>query len=134
MMYREDSFFTLTSAGQIGLAVLSVLLAVCLFLFARALFITCAVRGGFRSWGIRVSISLALYWSFLWLSPQLYYLYYQAIIEGLPWQIVVQTPPSPVDAMTTLAFSGSNTLSEHSKALLGWGLLIYGIVARPAAR
>ncbi len=64
-------------------------------------------------------------WAFVWLSPQVYDLYYQAIFEGLPWQTVVQNPPEFHVIFSHISFSGPASLSGHAKGALGWLLILY---------
>ena len=60
---------------------------------------------------------------FVWLSPQVYYVYYLMIFDGLPWQIVVRTPPGPGALVRLLAFQDKASLSAHGQAALGWAML-----------
>lgn len=121
-MYAEDSFFTLSLAGRFGLIVLSVVLA------ALCLWIVWRVRHLKRAY--RFLIALGLFWSFVWVSPQIYYLYYIQIFEGLPWQIVVKQIPTPVFLGRVLFFSEQQNLSFHGQALLGWALLLCALLPR----
>lgn len=115
-MYTEDSFFTLGTGGQIGLAVLSALLMIAMVALTWRL-------GRFMPRAARVVLALTLFWAFVWLSPQIYYLYYQAIIPGLPWQIVVRDPPTLEDIARLLSFTAEQTLSAHGRGGLGWFML-----------
>ena len=118
-MYAGDSFFILSAAGQAGLAALSTLLAVA----AGA----CVLA--FTGPGMRMLAALAVYWVFLWLTPQIYYLYYQIILDDLPWQIILGPPPSLDALIDWLLFRGPGTLSNHAKGVLGWALLALGPLA-----
>ena len=118
-MYAGDSFFILSGLGQVGLAGLSALLAVA----AGACVLV------FKSFGLRITAALTVFWVFLWLSPQIYYLYYQIILDDLPWQIIVGLPPSPDALLDRFLFRGPATLSNHAKGVLGWGLLALGSLA-----
>jgi hypothetical protein len=126
MLYAEDSFFTLGSGGRIGLVALSVLLA------AGAIWLVWWASDGLkRVW--RVLIGLAVFWAFVWLSPQVYYLYYIAIFDGLPWQNVVKTPPGPGDIARILSFTDRANLSAHGQGVLGWALMLAGLLRRRKA-
>lgn len=109
LSYTGDSFFTLTMGERVGLILVTLLLSAAMLAVGRWL------RG--------VIWAVALIWAFIWLSPQAYYLYYQWIFEGLPWQIVVKTPPSPLDLLRFLTFQAGDTLSAHGQGLLGWLLI-----------
>lgn len=119
-MYGEDSFFTLGPWERLGLLALSAGLAGLTLLAARA---GHRLLGGGLS--LRISLALVLLWGFDWLSPQVYYAYYRAIIPDLPAQWVVGWPPPPWRVGEILALLGPATLSEHAKAALGWGLLVW---------
>lgn len=114
--YDGDSFFTLSLMGQVGLAALSALLT--------ALTIWLSWRIGRRRRLVtRILNALAGLYLFTWLSPQIYYGYYLMIFDGLPLQIVIQTPPSPSGVALLLTFQANASLSDHGKGLLGWLLI-----------
>ena len=121
MPYDGDSFFTLSMAGRVGLLLLSAALSV--------LFIVLSHRVA-RGWpvAVRPILALLLFWLFVWLSPQVYYLYYRFLIPDLPLQWVLKTPPGPLDIVRLLIFQGRETLSDHGKALLGWGLIAAAVI------
>ncbi|MEX0286159.1 MAG: hypothetical protein AB3N23_16255 [Paracoccaceae bacterium] len=110
-MYRGDSFHTLSAAGQVGLAALSLGLAVLTLWAVRRL-----TRG--QVWPIRLGTAVAAIWLFDWLSPQVYYLYYMTLFD-IPAQIVIRTPIGPLDLLRLLSFSGESSLSAHSRGALG---------------
>ncbi|MEM7491325.1 MAG: hypothetical protein AAF390_19600 [Pseudomonadota bacterium] len=114
-MYEGDSFFTLTGWGQAGLATLSL----CLWAATLGL----CLRPAMAARSLRLTRGLVLFWLFVWFSPQVYYLYYQAIIDGLPWQVVVKAPPGPGRLWRLLTFTAEASLSRHSQGVLGWSLL-----------
>ncbi|MEL6997575.1 MAG: hypothetical protein AAFP68_04875 [Pseudomonadota bacterium] len=121
MGYDGDSFFTLSSAGQAGLAVLSFCLAIGMIV------LTGWLARGHRPI-LRIAIWLAAFTAFLALSPQVYYTYYRVIIPGLPLQWVVAWP-DPLEALRLLAFADRPTLSAHGRGILGWLMLIAALVA-----
>ena len=67
---------------------------------------------------------------FDWLSPQIYYAYYLAIIPGLPVQAVVAATPDPTAILKLLTFSGSHDLSAHGRGALGWAMLGAAVFSR----
>lgn len=122
-MYPDDSFFTLSVGGQIGLVALSTSLAVfTLFLFWRI------ARG--RHLAVRLGLAFAYFFLFVWLSPQVYYFYYLTLFDGLPFQSVVKAPPGPITLLDLLTFQDRATLSAHSKGILGWMLIVIGSLTR----
>ncbi|MEM7191100.1 MAG: hypothetical protein AAF439_15925 [Pseudomonadota bacterium] len=122
-MYDQDSFFDLTTWGQIGLFAISTALFMAMLLAARAIFYR-------RALPVRVAGALILFWIFVWASPQIYYQYYMVIIDDLPWQWVIKTPGWPTDTISLLFFQGPHNLSAHGKGLLGWSLIAL-VVFRP---
>ena len=127
-MYSQDSFFDLSPWGQVGLACLSAVLFLLVVYAARAL-----LRK--RPVWLRILGALAIFYLFVWLSPQVYYLYYLTIIEGLPLQWVIWPPyRGPVDALLLLVFQGPHSLSAHGQGLLGWSLLAAPFLKLPKGR
>ncbi len=127
-MYNQDTFFQLSLLGQIGLTTLSLVLAIAVF------FLTFVIFRKIRHYSlgidliIRLGFAITFFWIFLWLSPQIYYLYFQLIIDNLPWQIVISTPLSPNDLSRFLLFQNTNSLAHHSRAALGWSMILYAII------
>lgn len=115
-MYQQDSFFDLSAWGQFGLVVISTLL------FA----ITLAVAWhGLHRLGpiLRIIGAFALLWLFVWVSPQVYYMYYYMIFPDLPLQWVIWPPSGPTKPLQMLFFQYRANLSAHSQGLLGWCLI-----------
>ena len=77
-MYESDSFFTLSVGGQIGLAALSLVLSVLVLWAVRR-----GTRGLPRLSRLGGCVSVARFWLFVWLSPQVYYQYYRLIFDGI---------------------------------------------------
>ena len=125
-MYNEDSFFTLSVPGQIGLFALSCTLTVI------TLLIVWRISKG-RHWALRLSIGLLAFFSFEWLSPQLYYTYYIFLLE-VPWQLVIHQPPTPFGLTKLLTFSEHSNLSYHSRGLLGWAIIFTALAAKKRNR
>ncbi|MEM7239271.1 MAG: hypothetical protein AAF501_15810 [Pseudomonadota bacterium] len=123
-LYAEDSFHTLSTAGQAGLAVLSLVLAAVVLVL-----IWVSPRRGV------LIVTVIVFWLFVWFSPQVYYEYYRLIIEGLPAQIVIGDPPGTEQILALVMFSGEATLSDHGKGVLFWlsmALALVRRVGRPA--
>ncbi len=123
-MYENDSFFTLTAMGQIGLVMLSGVMAmgvVSLFVFA--------TRTWFRAWFRTVNVLLAvtLLWLFVWLSPQIYYFYYVVLLDGLELKNVVHNLPQPIYILRLLSFSDEATLAQHGQGALGWVMIVVAL-------
>jgi len=128
-LYERDTFFELTLPGRAGLTMLSILLAFIVIYIAFILYKHGPRQSFSIGLGLRLAIAVTLLWLFSWLSPQAYYLYYQTIFDDLPWQIVIMTPPSISDLADILFFQGKKSLSEHSKAALGWILILNALIA-----
>jgi hypothetical protein len=118
--FAEDSFFTLSLMERIGLLSLSLVLsAICIVLVYLIPY-----------WRpLRVFIAVVVFYLFVWLSPQLYYLYYIMIFDGLPWQMVVRMPPLLSDLFAVVFFVQSENLAKVSQAILFW-LMIFAAIAR----
>lgn len=123
-MYAGDSFFTLSGWEQAGLIALSLTLALA------ALIALLRVTDGRGRW-VRIVLALLALWLWDWLTPQLYYLYYQALIPGLPWQVVVRwPPPGPLRMAELLSFSGRESLADHARGILGWLMILIAAFRR----
>lgn len=122
-MYAQDSFFTLTIPGQIGLALLSTVLAAITIWVAMRL-----MRG--RRLVLRILWAFACWAAFIWLAPQVYYTYYIFLLDGLPWQVVIKAPPDPVELLRILTFTERANLSFHAQGALGWLLLVLAVLRR----
>lgn len=122
-MYNQDSFFDLSAWGQVGLAALS------LTLFVAVVAASWGLMHG-RGLMLRVVGALGLFWLFVWLSPQVYYMYYRMIIPDLPLQWVIWPPPSAAKPAQMLMFAYRDTLSAHGQGILGWGVIVGPFVRR----
>ncbi len=126
-MYDGDTFFSLSMAVRIGLVFLSAGLA--------ALTAAAFIRVGCRmSWPVRLLLAPVFLWLFVWLSPQVFYLYYMAVYEDLPLQNVVQAPPAPGEILRLLGFEGTARLSHHAQGLMGWGLIVLACLGERVVR
>ena len=119
-MYQGDTFFHLSIPGQVGLAVLSGILAI--------ITIWCFLKISSRfGTPVKVLLAFVTLWLFVWLSPQVYYLYYWLVFENLPMQIVVQYPPTITTVFELVTFTGPANLSAHSKGVLLWLMVFIGM-------
>lgn len=121
-MYTQDSFFDLSPWGQVGLVVISTVL------FLLVLGVAWVVL---RPHGpvVRIIGALVLFWAFVWLSPQVYYMYYWIIFPSLPLQWVIWPPPGPDKPALMLVFNYRQNLSAHSQGILGWCIVAAPFVA-----
>lgn len=121
MLYAEDSFFTLSTGGQAAVGCLSVSLSVaCLYC------VYCFVEGLGRL--VRLIIALVVFYLFVWLSPQVYYMLYLALIDDLPVQWVIQSPPGWRKILALITFTDRATLTEHGQGLLFWALVVTALL------
>ena len=104
-MYRDDSLFTLELLEMAGLLAVSAVIVLGMLALARRF-----CRG---KWWRRLALAVVLFWLFLWLSPQVYYAYYQIIVDGLPVQIVIGWPPGAETVVRRLVLAGPATLAAH---------------------
>jgi hypothetical protein len=117
-MYRDDSLFTLGLLEMAGLLAVSAVLVLGMLALARRF---CRGR-----WWRRLALAVGLFWAFLWLSPQVYYVYYQIIFDGLPVQIIIGWPPGAETVFRRLTFAGPATIAAHGQGVLGW---VLGVIA-----
>jgi hypothetical protein len=122
-LYSNDSFFTLGLLEGAGLLVVTGLLVWGVLALARRV-----CRG---PWWRRLALAVTLFWLFLWLSPQVYYAYYQLIFSGLPIQLVIGWPPGAEAVLRHLTFSGPATLSAHGQGVLGWLMVVTALRRKP---
>ena len=121
-MYGDDSFFTLGLVEGAGLIAVTVVLVWATFALARRIFRSVLWR--------RLLAAVALFWAFIWLSPQVYYVYYQLVFDGLPVQIVIGWPPGAETLIRRLTFTGPATLAAHGQGVLGWALVVLAVRRR----
>lgn len=119
-MYGQDSFFTLSIPGQIGLACLS------LVLFAAVIGVSWRLAKC-RSMWVRLGVPFLLFWLFVWVSPQVYYTYYRMIFDGLPAQWVIGVPPGLGHIIRLLTFTAQSNLSAHGQGILGWVAILVSL-------
>lgn len=113
--FSEDSFFTLSLIERVGLLGVSLLLsALCIL----------AVRKVSSIRKVKFVIALAVFFLFVWLSPQIYYLYYIAIFGGLPWQIVIRSIPTIPTLSSLIFFVSADSLAKLSQGVLFWLLMV----------
>lgn len=112
-MYTDDSFYTLTLTGRLGVLALSGLL------FLVTVGASAALMRGRRT-AVRLATGAFLFVLFVWLSPQAYYALYRLLIEGLPQQWVIGTPPPLEQLLGLITFTGMATLSAHGQGALFW--------------
>ena len=109
-MYSGDSFFTLSPWGQVGLALLSGVLTIAMVWLTWRL-----AKGRRLVW--RLILWAIGFVGFVWLSPQIYYLYYWVLIDGLPMQAVIAKLPE-VERLLDVILLRKHTLSIHGQAAL----------------
>lgn len=119
-MYHEDSFFSLSVLGQIGLGLLSLILSVTVLLISWRI-----MKG--RKFIVRVGIGIIVFFLFVWLSPQIFYTYYIFIFDEVDWQNVIKRPPAFTALAEFVFFQGRTTLSAHSKGILFWMLILTAV-------
>ena len=127
--YAGDSFFTLSPAAGVGLALLSLALIVLLFAISRAKSRWLAglpgpAGAGPGLWALDLAATLALAYLALWLVPQVYYLYYLTVFDGLPWQSVIKPPPAAGAFFHPLLLSEPASLSTHLQGVTARALLL----------
>ena len=128
-MYEGDSFFTLSTAGQVGLILLSVTLAAAAFRLSSALILLWRWHETLGRYSGAVIAAVAVFWLFAWLSPQVYYTYYLFLIDGLEWKSVIGSPPGPLQFFELMTFRGIDSMAAHALGALGWVLIGHTVTA-----
>ena len=134
--YEGDSFYTLNGFQRAGLIAVTVTLSGSLLFLG-----TCKshflyhlkTEKIFREYAIPLIDllgALGLFYLFVWLSPQAYYLYYLCIFNDLPLQGVVKGGPSIAELGNLLTLEFGQTLSQQGQGLLGRTLVIQIILYR----
>jgi len=124
ILYQQDSFFTLSGWGQVGLASISIAL------FALMVFSAWILLRR-QDLLVRILGALFLFWLFVWMSPQVYYQYYRFLFDGLPAQWVISPFDDPFQTFKLLFWQGPSNLSAHSQGILGWSLIAVQFFKRP---
>jgi len=133
-MYDQDTFFHLSMIARTGLALLSLGLAMLMIWLTIRMFKKNLLENASLDITLRLVFSVTLFWLFLWLSPQVYYLYYQVVIDDLPWQNVISTPTSLNDLIAVLFLQNPPSFSHHSKAALGWLIILIPLIKTMRSR
>ena len=122
-LYASDTFFHLSLTGRVGLVVISGAMAVLSLWAAWA-----ASRS--QTLPVRPVIGIAIFCAFEWLAPQVHYLWYRQVIDGLPLQWVIDPWPRVLEApWRVMGFQEPASLSAHSRGALGWALLLVALIA-----
>lgn len=133
--YPADSFYSLSPLAGAGLAGLSVALITLLFALslAKARWLSARFGPGPGLWSLDLALTLGLAYLALWLAPQLYYLYYLTIFDGLPWQSVIKPPPGAGAFLGVLLMTEPPSLSIHLQGVTARALLLAGAYPAIAA-
>ncbi len=134
-MHDTYTILHLTPWARVGLVCLSAVFALVMFGIGHLL------QSGISrklaraiAWLAHAAAAITLFWLFLWLSPQVYYLFYWAIFDDLPWQTVIAAPPSPGALLRLFAIDFTADLPPIAQGLLGWGLLVQALWHSQVAR
>lgn len=137
--YEGDSLFTLEPIEIASVLAISTVLILAFFWLATALLVPVFSRWGGSAAGriILVPPALALVWLLLALahssSPQIYYTYYRATLDGLPPQWVIKDWID-IEAMITAArLPADGSLSIHLTGLVFWSVPVL-VLATAALR
>lgn len=132
--YPSDSIYTLGPFKATALACLTAILLLCAaYTSWRATnLVIRRVRGtvlvSIAAALINGIITTVLYWLFLSLVPQLYYLIYLQIFPNLPNQLVVEGLIPIKEFVKILLFLERPSLSIHAAGLLGWVLFTNAVI------
>ncbi len=125
--YTDDSLWTLGWGGRIGVVAISVIGLVGIF---AALALKSRAFGRFSPWmaiPLDILAGLLIYLGVLWLSPQVYYTFYQMIFTDLPVQIVIKSPVDPDRLHQILIPVKGGSLADHLASIGFWAVLPFTI-------
>lgn len=128
--YEGDSLFTLEPFEIAGVLAISTALILTFFWLSTALLVPVYSRLGGSPAGrvMLIPPALALVWLLFALahtaSPQIYYTYYRAILDGLPAQWVIKGWIDFEAVMTAARLPADGSLSIHLTGLVFWSVLV----------
>jgi hypothetical protein len=136
---EQDSFFTLSSMGSAGLALLSLA-------FLALVFWVLGVKSKWASGrfdgtagaqrAIRITLDVALGWLIYLLlhrlSPQLYYLYYMTLFDGLPLKWVIGADDELLRLGATIIPGPKERLADFLACTGFWVVLPYTLLLHRA--
>lgn len=127
-MHDTYTILHLTPWTRVGLVCLSALLAALTLYATNRLHVKTRLVSLVPARRIaHFGIAFTMLWLFIWLSPQVYYQFYWAALSALPMQIVIGTPPSPMEIAGLLAIDIRADLPPIAQGLLGWSLLAQAV-------
>ena len=128
--YEGDSFYTLGRIERTGLMALTLFLSgILLIVRAYKSHYLHRFRGLIAHATLVFPVldlcaAFSLFYLFVWLSPQVYYLYYFIIFNDLPLQLVIKEGPEILQIVKLLTMNDQPVLSLHGQGLLGRSLII----------
>ncbi len=127
-MHDTYTILHLTPWTRAGLVCLSAVLA--LATVAGAHWLHRGARLRFRGAGraaVHGLVAAGVFWLFLWLNPQVYYLFYWLALAGLPMQLVIAAPPPLNEVLGLLMIDFTADLPPIAQGLLGWTLALQAV-------
>lgn len=120
-MFEGDDYLVLVVGGDAALAALSGVLV-----FAAVALVRVARRYVTLPAAVP-ALGLVSWWAFLWLTPQLYYLLYMALVDGLEFRWVIGWPPGPRRLVELLTFQAEASRADPGLGLLGWVMCLAAV-------
>ena len=127
--YPNDSFWTLQTGGRAGVIAITVVGLATIFLLI-------ALKSRlFQRWPSVISLpvdmacGLLLFSLVFSLSPQVYYTLYQFIFDGLPSQVVVDSPFNFERVANVARLLPSGAVADHIAGLAFWAVLPFTLWA-----
>lgn len=120
-MFEGDSYLILISGGEVALAALSGLLV---FLAVASVRVT---RRYVNLPAAVPALGIVSFWVFVWVTPQIYYLLYMALLDGLGFQWIIGWPPGPQRLIGLLTFQAQATDVDMPLGVLGWVMFLVAI-------
>jgi hypothetical protein len=137
---EQDSFFTLSSMGSAGLALLSLSFLVLVFwvLGLKSKWMSDRLNGTAGAQrAIRITLDVAMGWLIFLLlhrlSPQLYYLYYMMLFDGLPMKWVVHADDEWLRLGATIIPGPKERLADFLACTGFWVVLPFTLMMHRAS-
>ena len=122
--YPNDSFWTLTAAGRLGVIAIasSGLIATFLFIAAKTNLVKQLPISRFIIVPCDLIFGAVVYILVDTVSPQVFYAFYQTIFPDLPRQIVVTGLPDWEDFRRLISFDEDPSMAGHLRAVGFWAI------------
>lgn len=121
--YANDSLWTLGWGGRLGVIAISSLGLIAVFGAIAVKSKRMARLPGLLAVPLDIIAGLLIYSVAFWLSPQLFYSFYQIIFPDLPAQIVIKSPLDQDRLRTIIIPAQGGSLADHLAGVGFWAVI-----------